>query len=302
MFLVVGATGMVGSIICRRLAEEGASVRGLVRESSDPEKVRTLTELGVETVVGDLRDRASLDRACQGATAIIETAAAMPFTFQPGVNDIETTDLAGVAQLLEAAKGAGVDHAVYMSFSGNLDLDFPLRNAKRVTEARFRDSGMTWTVLRPSFFMEVWLGPAVGFDAGAAKATIYGPGTAPISWIAVADVAEFAVRALDEPSARNAILELGGPEAVTPLEAVRIFEAAGGRPFQVEHVSVEALVAQQAAAPDDMGRSFSGLMRCYAQGDAIPMAATARRFGVELTSVADFARNAYAATAPSVVG
>ncbi len=289
MILVAGATGLVGSDICRRLAARGEAVRALVRSSSDPAKVQALRDAGVETVVGDLRDRASLDAACAGVSAIIETAAAMPFAFAPGVNDINTTDIAGVEGLIDAAAKAGVTHFLYTSFSGQLDLDFPLGNAKRRIEPRVRASGMTYTILRPSFFMEVWLGPAVGFDAANATAVIYGDGTKPISWISSADVAELAVRCLRNPAARNATIEMGGPQPVTPLEAVHAFEEAGGRPFTVSHVPVEALVAQQQAATDDMNRSFAGLMRCYAKGDPIPMEETARTFGVDLTSVRAFA-------------
>ena len=140
MILVVGATGLVGRDICRRLVARGDPVRALVRETSDPVKVRELTDAGVEAVVGDLRDRASLDAACSNVTAVIETAAAMPFAFIPGVNDINTTDPAGVQSLLEAASAAGVAHVVYMSFSRHFDLDFPLGNAKRRVEARVRES------------------------------------------------------------------------------------------------------------------------------------------------------------------
>jgi uncharacterized protein YbjT (DUF2867 family) len=289
MILVVGATGLVGRDICQRLAARGDPVRALVRATSDPAIVRTLENAGVETVLGDLRDRPSLDAACADVSAIIETAAAMPFAFVPGVNDINTTDIAGVEGLLEAAAAAGVAHFVYMSFSGHLDLDFPLGNAKRRIEARVRESGMTWTILRPSFFMEVWLGPAVGFDAAGASASIFGEGTNPVSWIATGDVAELAVRCLRNPAARNATIELGGPQALSPLEVVRLFEDVAGRPFAVTHVPAEALLAQQEAATDDMGRSFAGLMRCYAKGDPIPMEETARTFGIELTPVRAFA-------------
>jgi len=187
-----------------------------------------------------------------------------------------------------------------MSFSRGLDLDFPLRNAKRRIEARVRDSGMTHTILRPGFFMEVWLSPAVGFDAANATAAIYGDGRRPISWISTGDVAELAVRCLRNPLARNATIEMGGPEALTPLEAVHVFEEVAGRPFTVSHVPVEALVAQQQAATDDMGRSFAGLMRCYAQGDPIPMDETARTFGVDLTSVRAFAEATCAKLPPPV--
>jgi uncharacterized protein YbjT (DUF2867 family) len=296
MILVVGATGVVGSDICQRLAARGDPVCGLVRASSDPAKVRALRGAGVETVVGDLRDRASLDAACADVSAVIEAAAAMPNAFVPGVNDINTTDIAGVESLLEAAATAGVAHFVYISLSGQLDLDFPLRNAKRRIEARLVASGMTYTILRPSCFMEVWLGPAVGFDAANAAAVIYGDGLKPVSWISSADVAEFAVRCLRNPAARDATIEMGGPQPLTPLEAVHVFEDVGGRPFTVRHVTVEALRAQQQDATDDMSRSFAGLMQCCAQGDPIPMEATARTYGVSLTSVRSFAEATFART------
>jgi hypothetical protein len=67
----------------------------------------------------------------------------------------------------------------------------------------------------------------------------------------------------------------------------------------VAHVPAEALLAQQEAATDDMGRSFAGLMRCYAMGDAIPMDETARTFGVELTSVRAFAEATAGRTPPA---
>jgi uncharacterized protein YbjT (DUF2867 family) len=289
MILVVGATGMVGGEICRRLVAKGETVRALVRPSASPGKVEALHELGVRTVLGDLRDRASLAVACAGADAVVTTVSSMPFSFVAGENDIETTDLRGQMALVDVARASGVGHFVYVSFSKNLDLDFPLRNAKRAVEAHLRESGMPYTILRPCCFMEVWLGPAVGFDPANGKVTIYGTGNNPLSYVAVDDVAEFAVRSLDFHAARNAIIEIGGPSAITPLDAVRVFEDLAGRRFDVQHVEMDALTEQQAAAPDDMGRSFAGLMRCVARGDAIPMTETSRAFGVELTPVRAYA-------------
>src|SRR5512140_197502 len=120
-------------------------------------------------------------------------------------------------------------------------------------------------------------------------ATVYGDGTNPISWIALADVAEFAVRSLDNPAARNAILELGGPAALTPGQVVEIYERIHGRLFEVAHVPSDALVAQQSAATDPMQQSFTGLMRCYANGDPIDMRATLRDFPISLTAVDEHA-------------
>jgi len=293
MNLVVGATGMVGGEICRQLVAAGKPTRALVRSTSDPAKVQALRELGVEVVEGDVRDRASLDAACAGATAVISTVSSMPFSYQPGENDIETVDLNGVKALIDAAVGAGVEHLVYTSFSGQIDLGFPLRNAKRAVEAYLKRSGLTYTVLRPSYYMEVWLSPAVGFDAANAKAQIYGMGEEPVSWISFRDVARFAVASLDNPAARNAVLELGGPEALTPNQVVSIFERASGKTFEVQHVPADALTTQQEGATDPMQQSFSGLMRCYAEGDPIDMAETGKAFPFECTSVEQYATGVY---------
>jgi hypothetical protein len=90
-------------------------------------------------------------------------------------------------------------------------------------------------------------------------------------------------------SYRTAI-ELGGPNAVSPLEAVRTFEEVGGAPFERQHVPEDALRAQFAAATDSLQKSFAGLMLDYAHGDEIPMEGTLRRMPVQLTSVRDYAR------------
>lgn len=296
MNLIVGATGRLGGEICRQLAAKGKPVRALVRATSDPAKVAALRDCGAEIVQGDLRDRASLDAACRGVTAVISTVSSMPVSYQPEENDIESVDLKGVKALIDAAQAAGVQRLIYTSFSGNLDLDFPLANAKRAVEQYLKESGLVYTILRPSYFMEAWLSPAVGFDYPNAKARIYGAGERPLSFISLFDVVQFAVASLDNPAARCATLELGGPEALSPLQAVQIFEEVGGRSFEVEHVPEEALAAQQRAATDAMQQSFSALMRCCAQGDPIEMGETLKAFPIQLTSVRDYAQRVLGAS------
>jgi len=293
MILIVGTTGMVGGEVCRLLAKQGKPVRGLVRTTSDQAKVDGLKDLGVELVVGDLRDRASLEKACQGVEAVISTASSMPFSYQPGENDIETVDTEGQVNLVDAARAAGVKHFVYTSFT--MDNDFPLRNAKRMVENHLKASGLTYTILRPGYFMEVWLSPAVGFDVANAKTQIYGSGEKPVSWISFLDVAKFAVLCLDNKTAFNATLELGGPEAISQLEMVKIFEDATGRDFELQFVPEEALAEQQKASTDPMQQSFTGLMRWYAQGDPINMVETLKAIPIELTTVQDYAQHVMAA-------
>jgi uncharacterized protein YbjT (DUF2867 family) len=294
MNLVVGATGRLGGEVCRRLvATTARPLRALVRATTRSAEVVALRDLGVELVHGDLRDRVSLDAACQGVRTVISTASSMPFSYQPGKNDIQSVDLEGLTTLVAAAQAADVSRFIYISLSGHVDLDFPLCNAKRAVEQRLKDSGLVYTILRPSFFMEAWLSPAVGFDAANARARIYGSGEQAISWISLHDVARFAVESLEHPAARYATLELGGPEALSPLQVVRIFEEAGGRPFEVQHVPEEALQARQASSTDPMEQSFAALMRCYARGDAIDMGATLEAFPLQLVSVREYVQRVF---------
>lgn len=294
MYLVVGATGVLGGEICRRLAAQGKPVRGLVRATSDQAKVDELKSHGVEIVQGDMCDPASLEAACQGGTAVISTVSSMPFCYEAGENDIQRVDLEGVTCLIDAAQAAGIERFIYTSFTP--DNDFPLRNAKRAVERHLKDSGLVYTILRLSYTMDVWLSPAVGFDYANAKAQIYGSGENPISWVAFKDVAQFAVESLDNPAARNATLELGGPEALSQLQAVHIFEELSGRSFEVQHVPEEALAEQQKTATDPMQQSFAGLMQWYAKGDTVDMGETLKTFPVQLTSVRDYAQGVLAAS------
>jgi uncharacterized protein YbjT (DUF2867 family) len=293
MILVVGSTGRLGSEIVRQLREQNQPVQALVRKTSDPEKVANLASLGATIVEGDLTDRASLVAACRGVDTVITTATSTA-SQTPG-DSIPRIDQLGQLQLVEAAMETGVRQFIYMSYSRNIKVDCPLTTAKRTVEYRVIGSGMNYTILRPSYFMEVWLSPFVGFDYPNSQARIYGSGQNPISWISYVDVARFTVMVVNQLAARNAILELGGPDKLSPNEVVKLFEQSGGKAFRVDHVPVEALEGQKAATDDPLQQSFAGLMLSYAQGDPIDMQDALRAFPVTLASVKDYAARVMAA-------
>jgi uncharacterized protein YbjT (DUF2867 family) len=286
MILVVGGTGMVGSEICQRLSRRGEKVRALVRTTSSTEKVTLLERCGAEVCVGDLKDPESLAGACHGVNAVISTASS---TLSRQVGDsIESVDDAGQLRLVEAAKVAGVGRFVFVSFRRPAGIYFPLAEAKAHVEHAIAD--LNFTTIRASWFMEVWLSPALGFDYLNASARIYGPGISPVSWVSFLDVAEMCVLALRHPAAERRTIEFGGPSALSPLEVVARFEEIGGRPFKLEHISEEALRAQFEEATDSMQKSFAGLMLGYSSGDAINMTAIQQEFGIQLTNIDQFAR------------
>jgi uncharacterized protein YbjT (DUF2867 family) len=284
---VAGATGFLGSEICRQLIQSNKTVKGLVRSTSDPNKVALLKELGVETVVGDLKDRASLENALHGVSSVISTVSST-LSRQEG-DSIQTVDDEGQRKLIDAAVGAGVNKFVYVSFC-SMPGDFPLETAKRKVEKHLVDSNLNYSILLPTFFMDVWLSPALGFDYPNAKATIYGDGKKKVSWIAIKDVASFAVDALENSMAKNNFIELGGPQALSPLEVVDIFEANQARKFELQFVPEEVLKAQKEEATDPLSESFASLMLGYAKGSEIDMKSTLDIFPTQLTSIIDYVK------------
>ncbi len=286
MILIAGATGLVGGDICRRLLGEGRQVRALVRRGADAAKVNALQKAGADLYYGDLKDSGSLAGACKDVKAVISTASS---TFSRLEGDsIESVDRDGQASLIDAAKEAGVDHFVFVSFRYEPNVDHPLKAAKRYVEERLKKSGMAYTILKASCFMEIWLSPAVGFDVAAGKARVYGQGVNKLSWISCQDVARFAAAAVSEPAFRNQVLEIGGPEALSPLEVIRAFEAAGGPEITVEHVPEAALLQIFDQAADSLEKTFAGLMLMYAAGDAIDMSETQNLLKGGLTPLRDY--------------
>jgi uncharacterized protein YbjT (DUF2867 family) len=292
--LLVGATGLLGPEICQRLTAAGHQVRALIRPTADAGKRAALSGLGIELVEGDLKDAASLAHACAGVQVVISTASST-LSRQAG-DSIETVDQQGQLSLVDAARQAGVERFVFVSFRENPRIQFPLTVAKRAVERALKGSAMGYTIIQASYFMEVWLTPALGFDAVNGKVRMYGEGSRRISWISYRDVARVAAAAA-EGAARNMVVELGGPQALSPREVVRMFEAAGAGEIATESVPEAALEAQMKEASDSLQQSFAGLMLQYAAGDAIDTTSSSRLFPFQMTSVRDFI-TAQLATAP----
>jgi uncharacterized protein YbjT (DUF2867 family) len=286
MILVVGATGLLGGEVCRRLRAKGQAVRALVRETSDMAKKQALLDSGTTLATGDLKDKASLLDACRGVAAVVSTASST-LSRQPN-DSIETVDLQGQLNLVEAAKANGIDRFIFVSFRHNPQNPSPLAEAKQAVERALRD--LNYTILQASFFMQVWLTPMLGFDYANAKARIYGSGENGISWISVFDVAEFCVASLENPAAQRAVIEVGGPQALSLLGAVRIFEQESGRKFELEHIPVQSIEAQMGAATNSLEKSLAALMLGASRGDVIDMRPVLERFPIQLASLRDYAK------------
>ncbi len=116
--LITGASGFVGSAVLRHLVRAGHRVRALVRPDSDR---RNLDGVPVEIAVGDLRDRASLERAAAGCSGLFHVAADYRL-WTPKPDGIYQTNVSGTRELMLAAAAAGVERIVYTSSVATLGL------------------------------------------------------------------------------------------------------------------------------------------------------------------------------------
>ena len=290
MILIVGSTGYLGSAVTKKLAAAGQPVTALVRDLAS-DKSRALKAAGARLALGDLKDRASLERALDGVDTVICTASST-LSRREG-DSLETVDGQGVQSLVDAAEKKGVRRFVFVSFSRNITVDTPLARYKRAAEKRLESSRLDYTILLPTYFADVWLTPAVGFDAAGGKVTVYGDGTAKVSYVALEDVAQAVVACVDDPKASRQAIPVGGAKAYSQLEAVELVERATGRKLQREHMSAEQIAAARAAAGDPMQASFLGLFDALAGGDVIPPDAV-RALGVQPSSLEEWVGRAFA--------
>lgn len=285
--VVVGATGALGSRIATGLARRGIAVHAVVRPTTTGAAVDRLEQAGVDVRRADLEDARTLPEALAGASCVVSTATSFPGDRRD--HAIATVDEAGTIALVDAAEGSRtVSRFVFVSFKP-VPYDFPLQRAKRAVERRLATTALDAVVLRPGKFMDIWFSPLCGFDVAGAKATIFGAGDRPVTWIAVRDVAEIAIRAALAEGPARGTFELGGPEALSQRQAVQRFEAATGRRFALDVLPEAELERRLAEAEHPVDRSLFALMLESATGAATPVSTTLDSFPVELTTVSEFA-------------
>lgn len=291
MILIVGANGHLGSAAAKRLLAGGNSVRVMAR---NPVTVSYLQELGAEVVTGDLRDPASLRSACQGVKQVVAAAHALN---GKGDNNPHTVDDLGNRHLIEAAKAAGVEHFIFVSIQGaGPEADLELFRIKYSIEETLRTSGLNFTILKPTAYMDLWdqlVGQPI-LEHG--RATIFGKGDNPINFVAAEDVAGFICKALEDPCALNRVIEVGGPENLTMNQVVNIFERIGGRKAIKRSIPLSFMRAMSLLLKR-VNPTLSRIIQTGIYMDTadlrFDMSSTLLEFPLPLTSFEDWARSRY---------
>ncbi|GFE67545.1 SDR family oxidoreductase [Chroococcus sp. FPU101] len=213
MFLVTGATGSLGRRIVRQLREANLPVRAFVRLFS---RYNELEDRGAEIFIGDLKQDKDIAKACQGVDYIISA--------HGSGNDTQALDYRANIELIDQALANGVKHFVYISVLGverNYS-DAPVFKAKREVEKYLINSGLSYTILRPSGFANNLLPLAERFkDTGIYL--LIGDPQHRSSIVSTDDLARIAIASVSTEGAKNQIFAVGGPDILNREDIPRIF-------------------------------------------------------------------------------
>lgn len=230
LIAITGATGHIGRLVADQLAADGARLRLIVR---DPSRLSALPAPGVEVARAAYGDTAEARAALAGVEVLFMVSAA------------ESVDrLAHHCGFVDAAAAAGVGQVVYTSFLGAAPAaTFTLARDHRATEQHLRGSGMSWTFLRDSLYLDFL--PAMAGD----DHVIRGPaGTGRLGGVARYDVARVATAVLQQASAHvGATCDLTGPEALTLAEVAEIITEVSGQPTSYEEETVDQAYGSRAS-------------------------------------------------------
>lgn len=187
--LVTGATGRQGGAALRHLREKGFLIRALTRDPSKAE-ARDLVGRGTEVVRGDFDDPASITRGLEGVDGIFSVQSA-------GEAGMEAEVRQGI-QVADAAKRTRVGHFVYSSVAAaDRNTGVPHFESKNRIEQHVRNTGLHYTIFRPVFFMENWLGTRAQIQEGVLSLPLRPETT--LQMIAVDDIGAFVSLAFIKP-------------------------------------------------------------------------------------------------------
>lgn len=289
--LVTGATGAQGGAVVAAFGEAEIPLRALVRDPSSP-AARALAERGVELVRGDFEDTASLEKAVSGAFGVFSVQ------LPPTPADPQREVRAG-RRLVGAARAAGVELFVQTSVArADEHNDFAGWHegrwwrdywyAKAIVNAAVREAGFArWTILKPAFLMENFTPPKVQHMFPSLARGVLESAMAPesrLDLVSAADVGAFAAAAFRDPLRFDHLEMPLAAESLTMAEVAATISSVSGRPLTARHLS-----APDAIAAGNHAGVVESQLWSSVEGYRVDLA-TARSYGVELQSFADWAQ------------
>ena len=220
MILLTGATGKTGSATAKALNEKGITFRALIRNE---EKRADIESLGGEVVIGSIENKEAVDQSMVD----VETA----LILLPNSEN----QLSLEKQLVDSAKQAGAKRVVKMSsIEATPDATSPIPKLHLESEEYIKQSGLSWTMIKPNFYMQNLLA-----SAGTIKdqGKIFLPmGEGKTGMIDTTDVGKVLAKVLSEDGHESMNHEITGPEILSFNEVAEIFSK--GLDKQVDYVDV----------------------------------------------------------------
>ncbi len=223
MIAVAGGTGRLGTQLVTRLAGRGLEVRVLTRE---PARARHLGDHPTEVVKSDVRDRAAIRSAVEGARTVVSAVHGFA---GPGRVSPTSVDRDGNANLIDAAAAVGADVILVSVVGASPDHPMDLFRAKHAAEQHLKASNAGWTIVRATAFIELWA-------EIMKKPIVFGRGQNPINFVSVSDVAAAVEQAVIDTDFRGKVIEVGGPQNLTFNQLAALLQQTRGSASRIRHV------------------------------------------------------------------
>lgn len=234
--LVYGATGVQGSPVVEQLLDAGRSVRAVTRDAS---RAQHWADRGAEVAVADLGLPETLKAANDGVDQVVLQ---LPLQYDFALHE------AYGRNAIDAARAAGVELVVFNTSAHVIpDTDVHIYQVRQDVVDYLQASGLPSIVLRPTFYMEILLGPWIApgiIDNGVVAFPL--PADFPMSWVSASEMAAYSVAALDRPDLAGRTFDIGGPQALSGDEIARHFS---------EHLQTS--VSYVAIPPDDYEQALA---------------------------------------------
>lgn len=281
--LVYGSTGTQGTPVVEQLLNAGRPVRAVTRDAARAEH---WAARGAEIAVADLQDPDTLAAANEGVELVVLQ---LPLQY-----DFTLHETYG-RNAVDAAKAAGVQLVIFNTSAHVFQrTDVHAYQARQEVVDYLHSSGPPSIVLRPTFYMEILLGPWIRpgiVEHGVVAFPL--PADFPMSWVSAGETAAYAAAALDRPDLAGAMFDIGGPQALTGDDIARHFSELMQR--SVSYVSIAPDEYEGALAPmfgPTVAFEVASQVRyIISRGDgSVDMTETAAQFSVAPTSLHEWIR------------
>jgi NAD(P)H dehydrogenase (quinone) len=257
---ILGATGHLGGLTVKHLLNQGVNAKDIVAVVRDTNKASDLEKLGLEVRLGDYDQK-------DFSPAVFEGADKLLFISSPSFDN--THRIKQHATVVEAARDANVKHIVYTGLAYPDRHNTPLAYVHSATEAAIKSTGIPYTILRNTFYMEYFLVKAEMERAIASGTLLTASNGEKLNLVSRNDFALAAAIVLTTEGHENTIYELTYPVAYSYEDIARILSKLSGKQIAHKDVAIEQLKAhllETGLTPEQLLYDSSAFQPAFANG------------------------------------